>query len=469
MLQLKNNAYGLLNDTIASGDTVPITLTLTAGHGARFPTLAAGQHFIVCLTDDPPTKMEYMLVTARSTDDLTVSARALGGTTAQNWAVNARVSIRWDMMQALEFERIGGGNSYIAAGGTAAAITGSVQTLLTGLYDGMEVVLKMSGSTGPNTVSNPTFTLTLDASAYGGASTGTGAKTIYGPDGMALSPGNIGGNNTLITLRYSSGLNGWILRNPYTPPGSMASVWGLKGANDGASPTTKFDFTTYGSTVRNTSNGFAFVRPALSRELDISTVGADGRDQTSAFGSGATIHIYHIFDGTNDRLVASLGDPSTGPNGAQMPAGYTAWCYLTSMVLSGTNLPVVYVRGASVFFEEEKDVVNTSSVPTTEQTASVSTLVPAIATEYELHDDSYTGPNVGGGNSFLYFRVKTGVNHTYRWNIAATATANLTHNATVRLPNVGQQFFWLWTHSSTNASSSTNLKLPSYRVPNGDV
>jgi microcystin-dependent protein len=214
MLQLKNNAYGLLNDTIGSGDAVPFTLTMTAGHGARFPSLSAGQHFVICLTDDPPTKMELMLVTARSTDDVTVSARALGGTTAQNWAANARVSIRWDMMQALEFERLGGGNSYITSAGTASAITGSISTLLQALYDGLGVVVEMSGSTGPNTITNPTFALTFDATSYGSSTVNTGAKTIVQPDGTALEVGMIGGANTLMLLRWSVGLDKWMLMNP---------------------------------------------------------------------------------------------------------------------------------------------------------------------------------------------------------------------------------------------------------------
>lgn len=82
--QLKNLAYSTLSAGITSGDT---TASVQSGHGARFPS--AGNFY--CLLDDG-TNQEIVLVTARSTDALTIT-RAQGGTSASAFASGASIKL----------------------------------------------------------------------------------------------------------------------------------------------------------------------------------------------------------------------------------------------------------------------------------------------------------------------------------------------------------------------------------------
>lgn len=84
-----NNAWGTLASSITSTDT---TITLTAGHGARFPTLGTNEVFLATLIDSS-NNLEIIEVTARSTDTLTV-VRGQEGTTARAYGAGDRIELR---------------------------------------------------------------------------------------------------------------------------------------------------------------------------------------------------------------------------------------------------------------------------------------------------------------------------------------------------------------------------------------
>lgn len=88
-IKLANNAFGTLAAGIASGAT---SITLTTGHGARFPPLSAGDYFYATLIDTS-NNLEIVKCTARSTDVLTVT-RAQEGTTARAYSAGDRIEIR---------------------------------------------------------------------------------------------------------------------------------------------------------------------------------------------------------------------------------------------------------------------------------------------------------------------------------------------------------------------------------------
>lgn len=88
-IKLANNAFGTLASGIASGAT---SITLTTGHGARFPSLGAGDYFYATLIDTS-NNLEIVKCTARSTDVLTVT-RAQEGTTARAYSAGDRLEIR---------------------------------------------------------------------------------------------------------------------------------------------------------------------------------------------------------------------------------------------------------------------------------------------------------------------------------------------------------------------------------------
>ena len=88
-IKLANNAFGTLAAGIASDAT---SITLTTGHGDRFPFLGAGNYFYATLIDTS-NNLEIVKCTARSTDVLTVT-RAQEGTTARAYSAGDRVEIR---------------------------------------------------------------------------------------------------------------------------------------------------------------------------------------------------------------------------------------------------------------------------------------------------------------------------------------------------------------------------------------
>ncbi len=88
-IKLANNAFGTLAAGIDSGAT---SITLTTGHGARFPFLGAGDYFYATLIDTS-NNLEIVKCTDRSTDVLTV-VRAQEGTTARAYNTGDRIEIR---------------------------------------------------------------------------------------------------------------------------------------------------------------------------------------------------------------------------------------------------------------------------------------------------------------------------------------------------------------------------------------
>ncbi len=88
-MKFKNNAWGTLAAGITSGAT---SITLTAGHGARFPSLAAGDYFYAALINSANT-IEFIKVTARATDVLTV-ARGIDGSTPTAYSAGDRIELR---------------------------------------------------------------------------------------------------------------------------------------------------------------------------------------------------------------------------------------------------------------------------------------------------------------------------------------------------------------------------------------
>lgn len=89
-IKFTNNAIGTLASGITAGD---LTIILTATHGARFPSLSAGDYFYARLLKDT-NENEIIKVTARSTDTIT-AARGQDGTSALDFAAGDEIRITW--------------------------------------------------------------------------------------------------------------------------------------------------------------------------------------------------------------------------------------------------------------------------------------------------------------------------------------------------------------------------------------
>lgn len=90
------------------------------------------------------------------------------------------------------------------AGGSSDALTATLATSITALYNGLLVEVDASFA---NTTTTPTFNLTLGATV-------TGAFTIVKLNLQPVSIGDIAGSGNRIFLGWASGTSNWVLMNP---------------------------------------------------------------------------------------------------------------------------------------------------------------------------------------------------------------------------------------------------------------
>lgn len=88
-IKFSNNATGTLASSISNTAT---SITLTAGQGGLFPSLAAGDYFYATIYNSS-NQMEIVKVTARTSDTFTV-VRGQEGTTARAYTAGDRVDLR---------------------------------------------------------------------------------------------------------------------------------------------------------------------------------------------------------------------------------------------------------------------------------------------------------------------------------------------------------------------------------------
>lgn len=119
-----NNAVS----TLASGITNSATsLTVATGEGARFPAISGGDWFNVVLEDSPVTKREFVKVTARSGDVLTI-VRAQQGSTAQAFSAGDKVEQRLSAATLTQLQI----DSTLGNANTANVTANAADTYLTG-------------------------------------------------------------------------------------------------------------------------------------------------------------------------------------------------------------------------------------------------------------------------------------------------------------------------------------------------
>lgn len=169
MQKFANNAWGKLASSITSTDTI---INLTPGHGARFPTLAAGDYFDATLID-ASKNLERIRVTARANDQLTV-IRGQDGTTARAYSAGDLLELRWGNSDAesLRQESV----RAVSLSGTDT-YTGTLSPAPTAYNTDQVYWLKFANT---NTVTNPTVNLNS-----------LGAKTLKYADGSAIPAGGL--------------------------------------------------------------------------------------------------------------------------------------------------------------------------------------------------------------------------------------------------------------------------------------
>lgn len=182
----KDNAASLLTTIINNTDD-PATASITAGDGAKFPTIGTNSQngqpnwFPVVVVRASDNAYEKMKATARSTDAFTLT-RAQGGTSKLAFAVGDAIYLGntkeyFDEFLTAQDAQYGKPHWCGTAGGTENAITVAASPTVTGLSAGLEVEFI-------GLLANTTTAVTI-------AVDGTTAKNVKDAAGGALNIGDI--------------------------------------------------------------------------------------------------------------------------------------------------------------------------------------------------------------------------------------------------------------------------------------
>lgn len=176
-----NNATTTLASSITSSAT---TLSVTSGGGALFPAISAGNWFVATImhiVSGAVTALEIVLVTARSTDTMTI-VRAQEGTTAAAWAAGDTFALLptagglGQFVQAAALQAQAG--NYAIDTGSANAYSVSLTPALAAHVVGAPIRFKAANAnTGASTFND-----------------GAGSGSLLMPSGSAIAAGAISAN-----------------------------------------------------------------------------------------------------------------------------------------------------------------------------------------------------------------------------------------------------------------------------------
>jgi hypothetical protein len=176
-----------------------------------------------------------------------------------------------------------GSAPYVVGGGTGDSITATISSTAIILTDDYQIEVS---SPGANTLTTPTFTLTLGSS-------NTGSFNIVKYNNLPLVAGDIAGAGARLLLRWSVSFNSWVLLNPAFSP-----IYPFSASNQAKI------FTANGSQVI----------PAGFTVKVTATGGGSGGSISPGAGTGTTV----VLNGT----TLSAGGAGLG-NGSTEPAGGT--------------------------------------------------------------------------------------------------------------------------------------------------
>ncbi|UOF78754.1 tail fiber protein [Caudoviricetes sp.] len=218
--------------------------------------------------------------------------------------------------------------------------------------------------------------------------------------------------------------------------------WGQNSRNNATTPNTQYDLAGSAVQLWEPASGHTYLETSISTAtVNISTAGpaVNGRDQAGAFSSNSWLYFYWIYNPGTDTLAGtvSLSAPFTGPT---MPSGYTAWAYAGAVRLDGSsNLVKTRMHGNWRYYETEQNAL-TNGTATAETAVSVASFVPPTASAFMLG-----GPvTQQSGQEVVRLRAITGLDARTVFSFAASGETNQSGWGNVILPNVSQQFYYLW-------------------------
>ena len=203
-----NNAATTLASSILVGAT---SLTVAAGQGALFPTLAGSAYFYCTLSNTAGTTIEIVKVTARSTDTFTI-VRAQDNTTASAFSAGDKVELRLTAIDLQNFPQLDSTNTFaqaqtftspiaIASGGTGASTLAGANIAVTNAANSFTAKQTFTGATASlaSAFINATESSTISATAATGTinyDVTTQSVLYYTTSASANWTLNIRGNGT---------------------------------------------------------------------------------------------------------------------------------------------------------------------------------------------------------------------------------------------------------------------------------
>lgn len=192
-----NNATSLLASSLTN---VATSLSVTSGHGARFPTITGSDFFLATLcqmSGVDEVNFEIVKVTARSTDTFTI-VRAQESTTALSYNAGDKVELR---LTKGTMERLAGSawqtktTTYTAVAGDAimANTTGGAFTITLPATPSANDIVRIADYAGTFS----TYNLTIGRNS---------SKIESLSEDMTVST-----NNVSLTLTYIDSTRGWAL------------------------------------------------------------------------------------------------------------------------------------------------------------------------------------------------------------------------------------------------------------------
>jgi hypothetical protein len=293
-------------------------------------------------------------------------------------------------------------------------------------------------------------------------------KTVGGPRGglVALSANDIVAGS--FTPLVYNGVN-FLYNIPFDTPAGIFSSSHLQGV----AGTGTFAFTADQINCSNPTAEGTIQLTGFGATNTIATAGPilNGRDQSGAFSSAATVHFYAI-SGPSETAgtISSLTGPPTGPT---LPTGYTNWAYLCSVVLQSGSMPVGQLRG-NYFALASGFAVLSAGTGASFTPVTMDTYIPTIAQDAEVQLVAHVqDTTTGTGTQMQLVASQDGTNTVasvyaaVKGEISSTGLINES-SMTLMFPNnnTTQYFYYKVANVVGSGTAEANATVMGYTVPN---
>jgi len=270
---------------------------------------------------------------------------------------------------------IDGGVNWVAAGGTADAITATYSPVISALDDGLLVGV-LAGSA--NATTTPTF-----------APNGLTAKTIVRDAGSALVAGDIAGANHALLLRYSLSLDKWLLQNPATAVAVLLNSY-TTDTTGGATG----DFIPFVDVSESNANNKVAVSDLMTNAINNATADAapdPNADYVPTYDASATSYKKVLLKNLKvpEQITIAVGDETTAITTGtakvtfRMPYAFTVTDLRASLnTVSSSGIPTIDINEAGV------SIISTKLTIDANEKTSVTAATPYVFSDTSLADDA---------------------------------------------------------------------------------